>query len=139
MFWKLWNGVVLTVYVFRRSNCNFITYFRIASCSITSAYLGLQLRIFDIDTFDAQVLAGHREAIMSVDVSPDGKLIATASKDKTIRYAHPFSHTPVGLETQLQIRNPIRSTKVTVATRPNPVHGILVQVLFVNSIADVWL
>ena len=48
----------------------------------------LQLRIFDIDTFDAQVLAGHREAIMSVDVSPDGKLIATASKDKTVRYAH---------------------------------------------------
>jgi U3 small nucleolar RNA-associated protein 13 len=44
-----------------------------------------QLRLFDVNTFDCSVLAGHSESILSVDVSPDGQFIATASKDKTAR------------------------------------------------------
>ena len=46
----------------------------------------VQLRVYDVDTFDTVILAGHSEAILSVDASPDGQFIATASKDKTARY-----------------------------------------------------
>lgn len=31
------------------------------------------------------ILSGHSESILSVDASPDGQFIATASKDKTVR------------------------------------------------------
>jgi WD40 repeat protein len=45
-----------------------------------------QLRVFDLDTFNVSVLGGHTEAVLAVDVSPDGRFVGTASKDNTARY-----------------------------------------------------
>ena len=50
-----------------------------------------QLRLFDVDTFDTHLLAGHAEAILALDVSPDGQFVATVSKDKTARCVGPAS------------------------------------------------
>lgn len=51
----------------------------------TSLPLPNQLRLFDVDTFDTQILSGHTASILSVDTSPDGQFVATASKDSTAR------------------------------------------------------
>jgi U3 small nucleolar RNA-associated protein 13 len=44
-----------------------------------------QLRIVDGVTFDTTLCDGHEDAILSLSPSPEGTLIATASKDKTVR------------------------------------------------------
>ena len=44
-----------------------------------------QVRLFDIETMACRVLAGHKDIILSVDVSKSGDTIVTASKDNTLR------------------------------------------------------
>merc|ERR1711871_1503802 len=44
-----------------------------------------QLRIFDLSTFDCQLLYGHADIVLACDVSPDGMWLASVSKDQTIR------------------------------------------------------
>jgi U3 small nucleolar RNA-associated protein 13 len=44
-----------------------------------------KLYTFDLATFSCNALLGHKDTILCVDVSPDGRLIASASKDNTIR------------------------------------------------------
>ncbi len=44
-----------------------------------------QLRVFDLDTFDASLVGGHADTILALDVSPDGRFVATAAKDGTAR------------------------------------------------------
>ena len=44
-----------------------------------------QVRVFHSETLQAQVLSGHRDVVMSVDVSGDGRWVVTGSKDRTVR------------------------------------------------------
>jgi len=44
-----------------------------------------QLRIVDGVSFDTTLCDGHEDAILSLSPSPEGTLVATASKDKTVR------------------------------------------------------
>jgi WD40 repeat protein len=44
-----------------------------------------QLRIVNAQTFDSTLCDGHEDVILSLSPSPEGTLIATASKDKTVR------------------------------------------------------
>lgn len=44
-----------------------------------------QVRIFDAEDFSCQMLAGHTDIVLAVDVSFDGTLVASSSKDHTIR------------------------------------------------------
>jgi U3 small nucleolar RNA-associated protein 13 len=43
-----------------------------------------QAQVLNLDDGDSRVLSGHREVILSGDVSCDGKLVATGSKDHTV-------------------------------------------------------
>jgi len=45
-----------------------------------------QVRLFDLDTFDADLLTGHTDIVLSVDVSADGRFVVTSSKDNTVRF-----------------------------------------------------
>lgn len=44
-----------------------------------------ELRLMDRETMSSHLLAGHSEIVMAVAVSPDGRWIVSASKDKTCR------------------------------------------------------
>ena len=44
-----------------------------------------QLRLMDVETFSTTLCDGHAGIILSVAASPDGTLVATASKDNTAR------------------------------------------------------
>lgn len=59
-----------------------------------------QLRIFDINSNNCQVLAGHSGIILSVSVSHDGKYICTSGKDNTIRIWDIENFRCVGLATE---------------------------------------
>ncbi|GJJ13962.1 hypothetical protein Clacol_008219 [Clathrus columnatus] len=43
------------------------------------------IRIYSMNTFDTQVLAGHTNIVMTIDKSADGTVFATGSKDSTAR------------------------------------------------------
>jgi U3 small nucleolar RNA-associated protein 13 len=59
-----------------------------------------QVRIFEIATFSCDVLSGHSATVLCVDVSPCGRYIATASKDKTMRlWLASSSHRCIGIAT----------------------------------------
>lgn len=44
-----------------------------------------QLRVFDVNASGCTIVYGHSEPILCLDVSRDGRVIATGSKDKTAR------------------------------------------------------
>lgn len=44
-----------------------------------------QVKVFDRNSFSCQLLTGHARVVLSLDVSSDGTLLATSSKDGTIR------------------------------------------------------
>ena len=44
-----------------------------------------QLRVFDLNTFDCELLYGHTDIVLACDVSPDGMWLASVSKDQTLR------------------------------------------------------
>ena len=44
-----------------------------------------QIRVFDLATYSCVVLDGHTETVLTLEVSPCGKFIATSGKDKTTR------------------------------------------------------
>ena len=43
------------------------------------------LRIVDLNTFDCELVSGHSDIVLAVDASPDGRWIASVSKDRTVR------------------------------------------------------
>jgi len=47
-----------------------------------------QARLFDLGTFSCQVLDGHTETVLALDVSPCGRYLVTCGKDKTMRLWH---------------------------------------------------
>ena len=47
-----------------------------------------ELRLLSIPTFSSNLLYGHRDTILSIKATADGKFILTSSKDKTIRLWH---------------------------------------------------
>lgn len=44
-----------------------------------------QLRLVDVESFSTRLLDGHSAVVLFVDPSPDGRFVATASKDRTAR------------------------------------------------------
>lgn len=53
--------------------------------SIAVASNTSKLYLFDVATFSCTSLLGHKDTILSLDISSDGRYIASASKDNTIR------------------------------------------------------
>lgn len=47
-----------------------------------------ELRLLSIPTFASNLLYGHRDTILSIKATNDGKFILTTSKDKTVRLWH---------------------------------------------------
>lgn len=45
-----------------------------------------QLRVFDLNTFDAELITGHTNVVLSCDVSPCGRFIVSSGKDNTVRF-----------------------------------------------------
>lgn len=43
------------------------------------------VRLMDVSSFSCDLLSGHRDIVLAVDVSPDGRWLATASKDNSAR------------------------------------------------------
>ncbi|KAG1526209.1 hypothetical protein G6F46_005425 [Rhizopus delemar] len=52
---------------------------------LAAATNSAQLRIYNVETQDCDLLYGHNDMIISLDKSKDGKVLVTASKDKTAR------------------------------------------------------
>lgn len=44
-----------------------------------------QLRVFELETLSGRLVSGHTDLVLAVDVSPDGRFIASSSKDNTVR------------------------------------------------------
>lgn len=44
-----------------------------------------QVKVFRRDSFSCQLLSGHTGIVLALDVSADGALLATSSKDNTVR------------------------------------------------------
>lgn len=47
-----------------------------------------QVRIFELGTYSCEVLDGHTETVLSLDVSPCGRYLSTCGKDKSMRLWH---------------------------------------------------
>ncbi|KAG1081509.1 hypothetical protein G6F42_022922 [Rhizopus arrhizus] len=52
---------------------------------LAAATNSAQLRVYNVETQDCDLLYGHDDMIISLDRSKDGALVVTASKDKTAR------------------------------------------------------
>ncbi|EPQ60264.1 WD40 repeat-like protein [Gloeophyllum trabeum ATCC 11539] len=50
------------------------------------------IRVYDTSTLDARLLEGHTEIVLCLDSSPDGRLLASGSKDRAARIWAPYSH-----------------------------------------------
>lgn len=44
-----------------------------------------QVKVFERNSFSCQLLSGHSGIVLALDASADGALLATSSKDNTIR------------------------------------------------------
>ena len=42
------------------------------------------LRVVNLNTFDCELISGHSDIVLAVDASPDGRWIASVSKDRTV-------------------------------------------------------
>lgn len=48
-----------------------------------------QIKVFDIDSGSCSVLSGHKDTVMSVDISVDGRILVSGSKvHKTLITIH---------------------------------------------------
>ncbi|CAO3661060.1 unnamed protein product [Rhizopus stolonifer] len=62
-----------------------ITYIGENETHLAAATNSAQLRVYNVETQDCDLLYGHTDMIISLDRSKDGGLLVTASKDKTAR------------------------------------------------------
>jgi U3 small nucleolar RNA-associated protein 13 len=44
-----------------------------------------QIRLFNLDTMAAELVTGHPESVMTIEVSPCGRFLASTSRDATVR------------------------------------------------------
>lgn len=44
-----------------------------------------QVKVFDRNSFSCQLLSGHSGIVLALDATTDGSLLATSSKDNTVR------------------------------------------------------
>ena len=44
-----------------------------------------QVRLFSLRGMSCRLLVGHRDVVLALDTTPSGSLVATASKDATLR------------------------------------------------------
>eukprot|EP00743_Colponemidia_sp_Colp-15_P006824 GILK01007361.1.p1 GENE.GILK01007361.1~~GILK01007361.1.p1 ORF type:complete len:792 (+),score=140.99 GILK01007361.1:243-2378(+) len=58
---------------------------RSSSSRIVLATNSERVQLLDLHSSDTQALSGHSDIVLSVDVSHDGRFVATAGKDNTIR------------------------------------------------------
>lgn len=58
-----------------------------------------QIRIFELGTYSCNVLDGHTETVLSIDVSPCGRYLSSCGKDKTMRLWHVESGKCVAIAT----------------------------------------
>jgi len=47
-----------------------------------------QVRVFELGSFSCNVLEGHTDTVLSIDVSPCGRYLGTSGKDQTMRIWH---------------------------------------------------
>jgi U3 small nucleolar RNA-associated protein 13 len=45
-----------------------------------------QVRVIQLDTFEAALLSGHSDTVLAIDVSPCGQFVVSSSKDTTVRF-----------------------------------------------------
>lgn len=48
------------------------------------------IRVYSLETFDARLLEGHTDIVLALDHSSDGLILASSSKDRTIRLWAPI-------------------------------------------------
>jgi len=58
-----------------------------------------QIRIFELGTYSCNVLDGHTETVLSIDISPCGRYLSSCGKDKTMRIWHVESGKCVAIAT----------------------------------------
>lgn len=58
-----------------------------------------QIRIFDLASYSCDVLNGHTDTVLTMDVSPCGKFLATSGKDKSTRVWQLSTNTCVAIAT----------------------------------------
>ena len=58
---------------------------KVEATKIVAATNSADLRVVNLGTFDCELIAGHSDIVLAVDASPDGKWIASVSKDRTTR------------------------------------------------------
>mmetsp|Transcript_8312 Transcript_8312/g.15661 ORF Transcript_8312/g.15661 Transcript_8312/m.15661 type:complete len:1054 (+) Transcript_8312:36-3197(+) len=56
-----------------------------------------QVKVFDLGSYSCQVLEGHSDTVLCVDVSPCGRYLATSGKDQTMRIWHLRTGTTVAI------------------------------------------
>jgi U3 small nucleolar RNA-associated protein 13 len=71
----------------------------LTSQKIAVATNSAQVRIFDLSTFSSQVLFGHEDTVLALDVSPCGRFIVTSGKDNSMRLWHVESARCIGIAT----------------------------------------
>ena len=47
------------------------------------------MRLFSLRGMSCRLLVGHRDVVLALDTTPSGSLVATASKDATLRLPEP--------------------------------------------------
>lgn len=56
-----------------------------AESSLAVATNSERVKVFERDSFSCQLLSGHSGIVLALDAGPDGSLLATSSRDNTVR------------------------------------------------------
>ncbi len=62
--------------------------FTIQNKRVAIATNSAQIRVFDLASYSCEILEGHTDTVLTLDVSPCGKFLVSSGKDKTTRLWH---------------------------------------------------